>query len=100
MEPYKDKTTLHTLYVTKRMGIKEMSEYFQKNYNCKVTPQTIYNWLKNYDLLKYRGKGRNINISRGTAVKPKAGPNGRGGAYGGLTQKKRPKPPWMKRGQR
>jgi hypothetical protein len=25
-----------------------------------VTPQAVYNWIKKYDLLKYRGKGRNL----------------------------------------
>jgi hypothetical protein len=79
MDPYKDKAILYELYVKKRLGIKEMSDIFLKNYNCKVTPQSIYNWLEKYDLLKFRGKGRNINISRGQKT--------------GMAKKT--KPPWL-----
>ena len=94
MKPYQDKALLYNLYVTKRMNIKDIAELFDKNYNCKATPQTVYNWIKNYDLLKYRGKGRNINATRiGTGHKPTA--NGRGGVYGGSNsdalKKRRPK---------
>ena len=35
-----------------------------------MTPQALYNWVKKYDLLKYRGKGRNL---KNTAMrKPKS----------------------------
>lgn len=92
MDPYKDKAILYELYVKKRMGIKDMAEYFKKNYNCKVTPQTIYNWLEKYDLLKFRGKGRKINISRGQ----KSNGAGRNGVYGTGMKQTKPKPPWVR----
>lgn len=97
MKPYQDKAIMYDLYVKKRMGIKQMSEIFKNNYNCDATPQTIYNWLKKMDLLKFRGKGRNIAATRGQAVGPRNGKNGKAmgtakanGPYRGITPKKRP----------
>lgn len=91
IKPYQDKQLLYELYVVKRKGIREISEILENNYNCKATMQTIYNWLEKFDLLKHRGKGRNINISRGN----KSGTGG-GSPYGppAGTQKKSQKPPW------
>ena len=76
-KPYHDKNLLYQLYVVKRMNIKDIAELFKTNYNCASTPQTVYNWIKKHDLLKYRGKGRNINISRGN----KSAGAGRSGPY-------------------
>lgn len=42
-------------------------EYVMRKRNCAdiaqehgVTEMTIYNWCKEHDLLRYRGKGRNL----------------------------------------
>ena len=83
---------MHQLYVVKRMSIKDMAELMKEQYNCKCTPQTLYNWLEQHDLLKLRGKGRKINISRGQKA---PGGSGRMGPYAPAKQPKRPKPPWM-----
>jgi len=63
-EPYKDKQFLYEMYVTKRMNLTDICKHLKKSYNIEVTPQAIYNWVKKYDLLKYRGKGRNLNAGR------------------------------------
>jgi IS30 family transposase len=64
LEPYKDKAFLFEHYVKKRMNLTDIAKLLQKNYNITVTPQAIYNWCKKYDLLKYRGKGRNLSKSK------------------------------------
>jgi len=46
------------MYVKKRMSLKDITNLLEKNYNEKISPQALYNWLEKYDLLKYRGKGR------------------------------------------
>ena len=94
MKPYQDKALMYQLYVVKRMNIKDMAELFKANYNCVCTPQTIYNWLKEFDLLKFRGKGRNMSHNKGfTGNKPSA--QGRGGVYATTNsdklKKRRPK---------
>lgn len=61
MEPYKDKAWLYEHYVKKRMNLTKICEILKKSYNITVTPQAVYNWIKKYDLLKYRGKGRNLS---------------------------------------
>jgi IS30 family transposase len=48
------------MYVKRRMNLTDICKHLKKNYNITVTPQAIYNWIKKYDLLKYRGKGRNL----------------------------------------
>lgn len=59
-EPYKDKEFLYEMYVKRRMNLTDICKLLEKNYNVAVTPQGLYNWVKKYDLLKYRGKGRNL----------------------------------------
>jgi hypothetical protein len=60
-EPYKDKQFLYEMYVKKRMNLTDICKHLENNYNIKITPQALYNWVKKYDLLKYRGKGRNLS---------------------------------------
>ena len=72
LEPYKDKTFLYEHYVAKRMNLTDIVKLLDKNYNIKTSPQTIYNWCKKYDLLKYRGKGRNLSAGRIKAPKSPA----------------------------
>lgn len=60
MEPYKDKQFLYEMYVKRRMNLTDICKHLQNTYNISVTPQAVYNWVKKYDLLKYRGKGRNL----------------------------------------
>ena len=59
---YADRDYLYREYVTKRRNCKDIADEFG------VTEMTIYNWCKTHDLLKYRGKGRNLGtrvIKRG-----------------------------------
>lgn len=62
-EPYKDKNFLYEMYVKRRMNLTDICKHLQKTYNIEVTPQAIYNWVKKYDLLKFRGKGRNLSAT-------------------------------------
>lgn len=59
-EPYKEKGWLYEHYVQKRMNLTDICKLLKQSYNIEVTPQAIYNWCKKYDLLKFRGKGRNL----------------------------------------
>lgn len=70
MEPYKDKAWLYEHYVKKRMNLTKICEILSKSYNIQMTPQGLYNWVKKYDLLKYRGKGRNLAST--SARRPKS----------------------------
>lgn len=63
LEPYKDKSFLYEHYVTKRMNLTDIVKLINKDYGIEVSAQTIYNWVKKYDLLKYRGKGRNLGAT-------------------------------------
>lgn len=49
------------MYVKKRMNLTDICKHLKNTYNIEVTPQAVYNWVKKYDLLKYRGKGRNLS---------------------------------------
>jgi len=60
MEPYKQKDWLYHHYVQKRMNLKDIQKVLKDSYNINVTVQGLYNWVDKYDLLKYRGKGRNL----------------------------------------
>lgn len=60
-EPYKDKAFLYDMYVQRRMNLTDICKHLKESYNIEVTPQAIYNWVKKYDLLKFRGKGRNLS---------------------------------------
>lgn len=62
-EPYKDKNFLYEMYVKRRMNLTDICKHLQKTYSIEVTPQAIYNWVKKYDLLKFRGKGRNLSAT-------------------------------------
>lgn len=61
-EPYKDKAFLYEMYVTRRMNLTDICKHLKNSYNIEVTPQGVYNWVKKYDLLKYRGKGRKLSV--------------------------------------
>lgn len=69
-EPYKDKAFLYEMYVQRRMNLTDIAEHLRKSYNIEVTPQAIYNWVKKYDLLKFRGKGR--SLTGGGPKRPKS----------------------------
>lgn len=60
-EPYKDREFLYDMYVRRRLNLTDIAKHLKKAYNIEVTPQAIYNWVKKYDLLKYRGKGRKLS---------------------------------------
>jgi IS30 family transposase len=60
-EPYKDKAFLYDMYVQRRMNLTDICKHLKDSYNIEVTPQAIYNWVKKYDLLKFRGKGRSLS---------------------------------------
>ena len=62
-EPYKDRTWLYEHYVKKRMNLTDIVKVLQQSYGISVTSQAIYNWCKKYDLLKFRGKGRNLSAT-------------------------------------
>jgi hypothetical protein len=64
-EPYKDKAFLYEMYVQRRMNLTDICKHLKDSYNIEVTPQAIYNWVKKYDLLKFRGKGRNLAAAGG-----------------------------------
>lgn len=69
MSHINDKNFLYEHYVKKRMNLTDIVKLLDKNYNIKVSPQAVYNWCKKYDLLKYRGKGRNLSAGRPKAPK-------------------------------
>lgn len=71
-EPYKDKAFLYEMYVKRRMNLTDICKHLENSFNIKVTPQAIYNWVKKYDLLKFRGKGRNLSQGGSTRAKPNA----------------------------
>jgi len=62
-EPYKDKGFLYEMYVRKRMNLTDICKHLKNTYSIEVTPQAVYNWVKKYDLLKFRGKGRNLSAT-------------------------------------
>lgn len=74
MKIYDDRAWLYEHYVSRRMKLTDICELLEKNYNIKITPQAIYNYVKKYDLLKYRGKGRklgaNMRRPQGSAQRP------------------------------
>lgn len=57
MKPWDDKAVLRNLYVTQRKSITQIAEEMKKKYGLSVTAQTIYNRLRDFDLLKLNGKG-------------------------------------------
>lgn len=62
-QPYKDKAFLYEMYVKRRMNLTDICKHLKDTYSIEVTPQAIYNWVKKYDLLKFRGKGRNLSAT-------------------------------------
>lgn len=87
MAPWKDKNFLYEHYVRRRMKMVDIVALIQKNYNMEVSHQTVWNWCKKYDLLKYRGKGRNLSAN---TQGPKRGPvqKNNAGKMGGMTPAK------------
>lgn len=69
-EVYQDKAWLYEHYVQKRMNLTDICKVLKQSYNVEVTPQAVYNWCKKYDLLKFRGKGRNLSAT--TLRRPKS----------------------------
>lgn len=51
---YADRDYLYKEYVQRRRTAKDIAN------EHGVTEMTVYNWLKTHDLLKFRGKGRNL----------------------------------------
>lgn len=45
------------------MNLTDICKVLQQSYGITVSPQAIYNWVKKYDLLKFRGKGRNLSAT-------------------------------------
>jgi len=60
IEPYKDKGWLYEHYVKKRMNLSDIAKRLDQSHNISISPQALYNWVKKFDLLKFRGKGRNL----------------------------------------
>ncbi|MBO37487.1 MAG: hypothetical protein CL612_06640 [Anaerolineaceae bacterium] len=60
IEPYKDKGWLYEHYVKKRMNLSDIAKRLDQSHSITISPQALYNWVKKFDLLKYRGKGRNL----------------------------------------
>ena len=69
-EPYKDIMWLRQKYVTERRKLTDIQKILKEQYQIDVTPQTLYNWAKKFELLKSRGKGRNLKA--GTKRMPKS----------------------------
>jgi len=61
LEPYKDKIWLYEHYVRKRMNLTDIVKLLKQTYNIEITPQGLYNWCEKYQLLRFRGKGRNLS---------------------------------------
>lgn len=51
---YQDYDYLYQEYVIRKRNAKDIGE------ELDVTEMTVYNWLKKFDLLKLRGKGRKL----------------------------------------
>lgn len=70
-KPYQDRALMYELYVKRRMTMTQIHKHLEEKYGYEGSSQTIYNWLKRFDLLKYRGKGRK---SISNAQKPTLSP--------------------------
>ena len=64
-EIYKHRDFLYEYYVKRRMNLVDIQELLEKQYNVKVSHQTIYNWVCKWELEKFRGKGRKIGGNLG-----------------------------------
>ena len=60
IEPYKDKGWMYEHYVKKRMNLSDIAKRLDQSHSITISPQALYNWAKKFDLLKFRGKGRNL----------------------------------------
>lgn len=78
LEPYKDKGWMFDYYVKRRLNLTDIAKVLQKSYNITVTPQTLYNWAKKHELLKYRGKGRKLGANTQGGKRPARGKMGTG----------------------
>ena len=69
---YQDIDWLYFHYVQKRMKLTDIQKLLLEKHGISVTPQALYNWVKKHDLLKYRGKGRNLKMHKrpGQAISP------------------------------
>ena len=76
MKIYQDKDFLYEHYVRRRMNLKDICELMEKKYNTTISTQGLYNWIKKFDLLKYRGKGRKLgaNTQKRNAMKMQQNP--------------------------
>lgn len=54
MKIYEDRDWLFEQYVKQGRTAKDIAD------DVGVTEMTIYNWLKKFDLLRYKGKGRSL----------------------------------------
>lgn len=63
MKIYQDKDFLYEHYVRRRMNLTDICKMMEEKYNTKISTQALYNWIKKYDLLKYRGKGRKLGAN-------------------------------------
>ena len=62
-KPYHSKQWLYDHYVKKRMNLTDIAALLREKYNIAVSPQTLYNYVEKYDLLRYRGKGRKLKVN-------------------------------------
>lgn len=42
------------------MNLTDIVKLLKQTYNIEITPQGLYNWCSKYELLRFRGKGRNL----------------------------------------
>jgi hypothetical protein len=64
METYRDREWFYYHYVQKRMKLTDIQKLLHEKYNVVISPQALYNWAKKHDLLKYRGRGRNLKMHK------------------------------------
>ncbi len=43
------------------MNLADIAKRLDQSHNITISPQALYNWVKKFDLLKFRGKGRNLS---------------------------------------
>lgn len=72
MELYRDKAWLYEHYVTRRMKLTDIQKMLLERHGVKISQQALYNWCKKYDLLKYKGKGRNLKVAKKQVKSPMA----------------------------
>ena len=63
---YEDRAWFYQNYVSKRMQLTDMQKLLKDKHGITISPQALYNWAKKHDLLKYRGKGRNLKMKNPT----------------------------------